>query len=287
MKTKIAFSLFIICFFGFSQKKEHIPRLGMIAPLEQDSLLYASGFHMLGESVSRMLSPSLTDEQFALNIERIKKARCKVALCNIFFPGSRIKIAGPEVNEQQVLIYADSILSRAQKAGVPWIVLGSGGARRIPDGYDQKKAMEDFIVLCRKLAITAEKYKIMIVLESLETVETNFLITLKSAAEIVRGVNHPNFKLNVDIFHMLRESESPQSIIDARDVIVYCEIAEKETRSLPGVKGDDFKPYLRALRKANYKGDIFIEGNTKNPQTEIPQAFIYLNRQVEEVYAEK
>jgi hypothetical protein len=76
---------------------------------------------------------------------------------------------------------------------------------------------------------------------------------------------------------MLRESESPQSIIDARDVIVYCEIAEKETRSLPGVKGDDFKPYLRALRKANYKGDILLKGNTKNPQTEIPQAFIYLN----------
>jgi len=286
MNIRIIFALLTICLFSFNQKKEHVPRLGMIASLDQDSLLYASGFHMLGESVGRMLSPSLTEEQFAQNIERIKKARCKVALCNIFFPG-KMKIAGPEVDEQQVLTYAEAVLSRAQKAGVPWIVLGSGGSRRLPDGYDQKKATDDFVLLCRKLAITAEKYKVMIVLESLETVETNFLLTLTSAAGVVRAVNHPNFKLNADIFHMLRESESPQSIIDARDVLVYCEIAEKEKRSLPGVQGDDFKPYLRALRKANYKGDIFIEGNTKNPNTEIPQSFIYLQKQVDEVYAEK
>ena len=286
MKNKILIAVLTICLFSFNQKKEHVPRLGMIASLDQDSLLYASGFHMLGESVGRMLSPSLTEEQFAQNIERIKKARCKVALCNIFFPG-KMKIAGPEVDEQQVLTYAEAVLSRAQKAGVPWIVLGSGGSRRLPDGYDQKKATDDFVLLCRKLAVTAEKYKVMIVLESLETVETNFLLSLTSAAEVVRAVNHPNFKLNADIFHMLRESESPQSIIDARDVLVYCEIAEKEKRSLPGVQGDDFKPYLRALRKANYKGDIFIEGNTKNPNTEIPQSFIYLKKQVDEVYAEK
>ena len=286
MKNKILIAVLTICLFSFNQKKEHVPRLGMIASLDQDSLLYASGFHMLGESVGRMLSPSLTEEQFAQNIERIKKARCKVALCNIFFPG-KMKIAGPEVDEQQVLTYAEAVLSRAQKAGVPWIVLGSGGSRRLPDGYDQKKATDDFVLLCRKLAVTAEKYKVMIVLESLETVETNFLLTLTSAAEVVRAVNHPNFKLNADIFHMLRESESPQSIIDARDVLVYCEIAEKEKRSLPGVQGDDFKPYLRALRKADYKGDIFIEGNTKNPNTEIPQSFIYLKKQVDEVYAEK
>ena len=69
--------------------------------------------------------------------------------------------------------------------------------------------------------------------------------------------------------------------------LIKTEKAEKEKRSLPGVQRDDFKPYLRALRKANYKGDIFIEDNTKNPVTEIPQSFIYLNRQVEEVYAEK
>ncbi|MEI9944974.1 MAG: TIM barrel protein [Chitinophagaceae bacterium] len=288
MKFTIAIYLSVISIIGlfsFISRKEPIPSLGIVAPIEQDSLIYASGFRMLGESVGRMLSPSLTEEQFQLNLTRIKKTKCKVFLCNIFFSGG-IKIAGPDVNEKRVLGYADSVFSRAKRAGISFIVLGSGGARRIPDGYDIQKAQTDFSVLCRKLAIVAGKYKIMIALESLEATETNFLITLKSAAEVVRSVNHPNFKLNADIFHMMREGESPQSIIDAADILVYCEIAEKQKRSLPGVQGDDFKPYLRALRTAKYKGHIFIEGNTTDPNNDIPLSFKYLTRQLKEVYAE-
>jgi sugar phosphate isomerase/epimerase len=267
-------------------KRIKIPSLGIVAPIEQDSLIYASGFRVLGESVGKMLSPSISEEQFVKNIERMKKAKCKVLLCNIFFPGSTIKIAGPNVNEQRVLGYADTVFSRAKRAGVTYIILGSGGARRIPEGYDKQKAMDDFAVLCRKLAEVAARYKIMIALESLETVETNFLITLKDAAYVVRTANHPNIKLNADIFHMLREGESPQSIVDAADVLVYCEIAEKQIRSFQGVKGDDFKPYLRALRQANYSGYIFIEGNTTDPKHDMPLSFKYLSKQLKEVYAE-
>lgn len=288
MKLKIGILLTAIILFlftGFVPGKKLIPRLGIVAPIEQDSLIYASGFRMLGESVGRILSPSLTEEQFQQNMARINKAKCKVLLCNIFFPGG-IKIAGPAVEERRVLSYADTVLSRAKKAGIRFIILGSGGARRIPDGYDAAKAQADFVLLCRKLAMVAGKYGITIALESLQAAETNFLITLKSAAEVVRAVDHPSFKLNADIFHMMRQGESPQSIVDAADILVYCEIAEKEKRSLPGVQGDDFKSWLRALRKAKYKGDIFIEGYTSNPGNDIPLSFRYLTRQLEEVYSE-
>jgi sugar phosphate isomerase/epimerase len=288
MKLKIGillYAIFLFLLFGFMPRKKSIPNLGIVAPLEQDSLIYASGFRMLGESVGRMLSPSLTEDQFHQNLARIKKAKCKVFLCNIFFPGS-IKIAGPAVEESRVLGYADTVLSRAKKAGIRFIVLGSGGARRTPDGYDAVKAQADFAILCRKLAMVAGKYRITIVLESLQASETNFLITLKSAAEVVRAVDHPNFKLNADIFHMMRGGESPQSIVDAADVLVYCEIAEKQKRSMPGVQGDDFKPWLRALRKAKYKGHIFIEGSTSDPGNDMLLSFKYLTRQLEEVYAE-
>ncbi|MGZ8549780.1 MAG: sugar phosphate isomerase/epimerase family protein [Chitinophagaceae bacterium] len=288
MKSKILVfvsAILLIVLLGFNPGDKGIPRLGIVAPLEQDSIIYASGFRMLGESVGRMLSPSLTEEQFRQNLARIRKARCRVFLCNIFFPGT-MKIAGPEVDENRVLGFADTVFSRAKKAGIPFIILGSGGARRIPAGYDMEKAKVDFASLCRKLAEIAAKYRIMIALESLQAAETNFLITLNSAAEVVRAVDHPNFKLNADIFHMMREGETPQSIVDAADILVYCEIAEKQKRSFPGVQGDDFKPWLRALRKAKYKGPVFIEGNTNDPGNDIPLSFKYLTRQLKEVYAE-
>ena len=286
MKFKVIFAaIFLFVFFGFRQDIESIPQLGIVYRLDHDSLIYASGFRLIGESVGRMLSPSVTEEQFQQNISRIRNAQCKVFLCNVFFPGT-IKIAGPDVDENRVLSYVDTVLSRAKQAGIPFIVLGSGGPRRLPDGYDKEKAKAYFIALCKKLATLAGKYDVKIALEGLQSSETNFLNTLKSAAEIVRAVNHTNFRLDADIFHMMRENESPQSIIDAADLLGHCEIAEKQTRSMPGVMRDDFKPYLRALRKANYKGHIFIEANSSNPVNDIPLSFKYLTRQLEEVYAE-
>ena len=277
---------FVLLFSAASPKKETIPKLGIVGKLEQDSLFYAAGYSAIGESVDAILSPSLTEEQFLQNIERIKKAKCKLYLCNIFFPGA-MKIAGPAVDEEKVLNYAAVVLARAKQAGIPVIVLGSGRSRRIPDDYDLVKAKADFVELCKKIALLAKKNGVKVVLESLQSSETNFLNTIHEAAEVVRAVHHPNFQLNADIFHMMRENEPPENIVAAADVLAHCEIAEKQSRSLPGVQGDDFTPYLRALKQAGYKGPIFIEATSNNLTAEAPLSFLYLTRQLQEVYREK
>lgn len=270
---------------AFSAYAQKIPKLGMIAPIAQDSLLLASGFSMLGESVGRMLSPTLTEAEFQSNLKKIKDARTKVYVCNILFPGS-LKIAGPEVNEARVLSYLDTVFQRAKKADIPLIVLGSGGSRRLPDNYDNEKAKTDFTALCRKMAAVAKKHGITIAIENLNSTETNFLNTLQEAAEVVKNVDHPNFRLNADIYHMMKENEPPQHIVDAGKIIVYVEVAEEEERTLPGVKGEDFTPYFSALKSIGYKGPVFIEGRVENPATEIPNAAAYLTKQLKEAYAE-
>ena len=85
MKFKIIVpAIFLFVLFGFRQEKEAIPQLGICYRLDQDSLVYASGFRLIGESVGRMLAPSVTEEQFQQNVLRIKNAKCKVFLCNVF-----------------------------------------------------------------------------------------------------------------------------------------------------------------------------------------------------------
>jgi sugar phosphate isomerase/epimerase len=200
------------------------------------------------------------------------------------FPGS-IKIAGPNVDEKRVLGYLDTVAGNAQKAGIPVLVLGSGGARKLPDNYDKESAKTEFAKLARKMAEVAKKHKVTIVLENLNSTETNFLNTLKDAAAVVNSVNHPNFRLNADIYHMLKENESPEEILKAKSIVAYCEVAEKDERTLPGVKGDDFKPYFSALRKINYKGPIIIEGRTKDLKKDAPAAFSFLTQQLKECYA--
>lgn len=269
---------------GFVSVKPDYPRIGIVTSLKQDSIAYAAGFRSIGESVRKMISPSLSERELRTNLEDIKSAKCKVLMCNLFFPGS-IKIAGPAVNERQVLGYVDSVLTMARKAGIKYIVLGSSGSRNIPENYDLNKAKDDFVVLCKKMGQVAEKHKVTILLENLQKSETNFLTSLNAAADIVRRVDEPYFRLNADIFHMMREGESPEEIIAAGDLISFCEIAEKEKRSLPGVAGDDFRPYLRALKQIGYRGFIFIEGNTNDPGRDIPISFKYLNNQISEVYS--
>lgn len=270
----------------FGSEKVKTPTVGIVVPIEQDELAYSSGFRFICESARKMIAPSLSAEAAAAKRTQIKAAKCKVLSCNLFFPGN-IKIAGPKVNEQQVLGYADSLLRLASQAGLQYLVLGSGESRRLPDEYDQRIAKDQFVLLCKKLAKLAKKHKIMIVLENLNSGETNFLNTVNHAADIVRRVDAPYFKLNADIYHMMREGELPEEILSAGSLIAYCEVAEKQTRSLPGVAGDDFKPYLAALKKINYYGFIFIEGNTKQPSVDVPSSFKYISGQISEVYKAK
>lgn len=283
LRTIILILLLSPFLFGFQSINQLLVPLGIVAPIEKDSLIHAAGFKFIGESVGRMISPSLSEEKFNSNLQAISKLRSKLYMCNVMFPGN-MKIAGPDVNEPIVLGYVDSLFSRAQKAGISVIVLGSGGARRLPDGYDVKKATGAFVSLFKKIAPIAAKYNVRIALENLQSKETNFINTVKSAAEIVRSVNHPNFRLNADIFHMRREHEPPQNIIDAKDLLIHCEIAEDAERTLPGIKGDDFTPYLAALKAANYKGPIFVEAGSNYSEEQIKFCFKYLSKQIENVY---
>jgi sugar phosphate isomerase/epimerase len=249
--------------------------LGMATSLKNDSLVYASGFRLIGTTVESLLSPLATDSVFREKSKKLNDLKCKVIMCNVLFPGT-IKIAGPDVNEKIVLDYLEKVLQRARAAGVENLILGSGGARRLPESFDQKKAKDDFVMLAGKMAMLAQRYGVRIILENLNHTETNFLNTLKDAAEIVRRVNHPSLRLNADIYHMLREDESPEEIVRAGKLIVYCEIAEEDGRTLPGVKGEDFRPYLLALKKIKFKGPMIIEGNTSDLKKEVPQAFDFL-----------
>ena len=60
----------------------------------------------------------------------------------------------------------------------------------------------------------------------------------------------------------------------------HVEIAEKEDRTFPGVKGDDFRPFFRVLREAGYQGAISIEG--KGTDDQLGPAFREIAKQAAE-----
>ncbi|MVT39737.1 TIM barrel protein [Chitinophaga oryziterrae] len=280
MKNYLRWPFCAIFFFVLqSNAQTRLPMLGMTTSYKNDSLLYAEGFTYIEETVTRILSPDIPEDTFRLQLQQIRKMRCKLENCNGFFPGT-MKLVGPAVNENQVLTYVDIVMQRAKITGIKTIVLGSGTARNIPDGINHDTVRLQFVNLCRKMAVIAARYDCTIAIENLNTTETNFVTTLAEANDIVNAVHHPYFKLTADIYHMLKEHETADNIEKAGKNLVHCHIAEREKRTAPGVAGDDFRPYMLALHRIGFTGKISLECRWDNMEKQGRPALEYLRNQI-------
>lgn len=267
-----------------AQEKGRVPEIGIVQDFENDSLLGASGYHYMVESVANCFSPrTISDRQFQEKLKRLRKLRTTVIACNIFIPGE-LKVVGPAVDEKAVLAYADIVFRRCQEAGVKLIIWGSAGSRRVPDGFDRRKAREQFIAMAIKVSAEAKKYHIVLALENLNSTETNFINTLQEAYEIVQQANHPNFRLCADIYHMLKENEPPSVIEKTGKYLVHCDLAERENRAPPGTHGDDFRGYFVELKKIGYKGRIVLECRWTDLAAQAVPARLSIRKQLEEIY---
>lgn len=247
-------------------------------------IIKESGCTYIEEGVRRFLLPEEPEEKFEAHLDELKKLSIPVRACNGFLPG-QLKAVGPDAKHEEILIYAETAFRRAVRAGVETIVWGSGESRKIPAGFSRAKAEEQFCNLAKKTAALAGRHKVIISLETLNSGETNFINTLKEGAAIVGAVGYPNFKLLADIYHLLREGEGPDAIEKYGKYIYHCHIAEKEQRTPPGTAGDDFRPFLRALKKVNYRGRMSIECGWKNMPEQLPAAVAFLKKQINEIGA--
>jgi len=262
-----------------SNAQTRLPLLGMTTSFKNDSLLHAEGFTYIEETVTHILSPDIPEDTFQVYLKQMRNLHCKLENCNGFFPGN-MKLTGPAVNEGQVLTYVEKVMQRAKTAGIRMIVLGSGTARHIPDGTNRDSARKQFVALCRKMAVIAGRYDCTIAIENLNSTETNFVNTLSDANDIVNAVHHPHFKLTADIYHMLKENEPAANIEKAKANLVHCHIAEREKRTPPGIAGDDFKPYMKALYNSGFYGKISFECRWDNMATQGRPALEYLRNQI-------
>lgn len=273
-----------ICISALVYGQSPKPEIGIAQKLENGGLLKAAGYTCLVESIQSWISPKkFTDDQFDQVMITFKASELPVYAVNIFIPGE-LKLVGPDVREADILDYARVVFARCQRLGLKLIVWGSGGARRVPDGFDPVKAKQQFISIARKVSKLAKNYDIVLSLENLNHTETNFINTVAEALDIVTKVDQSNFKLCADIYHMLVEGESAAILAKTKKYIVHCDIAEKEGRTPPGFHGDDFRPYLQELYKIGYQRKIVLECNWEDITKQALPARIALQAQIDGIY---
>ena len=233
-------------------------KVGICGPVAKAAKIRAAGADFFEENVQKFLVAEAPDSEFEEKLAAASGASLPVIAANCFIPGA-LKCVGPERDMPRLVRYAETALKRAGRAGIEAIVFGSGGSRRVPDGFSREEATQQMIEFAKQIAPAAQTAGVVLVIEPLNSGETNLVNSLAEGARIVEAVGHESVRLLADVFHMLRDGEDPGEIVKYGGLLRHAHIAEKEVRSAPGVKGDDFKPYFDAFKAAGYGGPISIE----------------------------
>ncbi|MCX7817778.1 MAG: sugar phosphate isomerase/epimerase [Kiritimatiellae bacterium] len=264
---------------GAAPTAKESPLFGACRGPDQQALLKEVGYDFWEGSVGPLLMPGDPDDAFEAKTGPLLPLALPIRSCTGFIPAS-LPLVGPNVDAAAIERHARTTFRRAQRLGIQLIVLGSGGARKIPAGFDPARAREQFLDICRRMGPLAAEHGVTVVLEPLNRSETNFFHTVAEGIEMVDAVGHPNIQLLADIYHMLREEEGPDSIRKAGARLRHCHIAEKVNRAPPGTSGEDFRPYFRALKEIGYRGGISIEGRWgRDIEADLRRALEVMRRQ--------
>jgi sugar phosphate isomerase/epimerase len=235
--------------------------VGITARIQRAAELKALGADFIVESVADFLMPFASDAEFAANRQAALAAPLRVRGCNSFLRDPSLVCVGPKADHARVLAYAQTAFARLRALGGEYIVFGSNSARRIPEGWDKRRADEQFGALLRAMAPLAAEHGITVGVEMQRREECNYLNHIDEVVSVVAPVDHPNIRVLADLYHMRVMGDSPRQLTEAMPWVGLVELAERERRTLPGVAGDDFRPYLTVLARGGFHGPVDIEGD--------------------------
>jgi len=217
-----------------------------------------------------------SEPDFEKLIKSAKEEGITVRSVNGFLPGD-IRVTGPVIDQQKQMAYVEKCFGRLHKLGVKIVVFGSGGARKIPEGFPRDEAMKQMIDFCRRIGPLAKTNGITVVIEPLNSKECNFISTAKEGLDLVEEVKDSNIELLVDIYHMFRDNESPDIILKAGPHLKHVHISDPKGRTYPlSAEEYDYVPFFENLRKIGYAGGLSIEAGTKDFKTDGPKSVAFL-----------
>ena len=234
-------------------------KLGVFGAPEEAPILAQAGFDYVEINMVRDLQPEMDLAAAGDRLADVAGCVLPTPVACIFLPGS-FKLTGPEVDEAALETYVHTAFARAEQAGVEIVVFGSGGARRVPDGFDRELAWAQLVRFGRLIGPMAVEHGVTVAVEPLRHAECNVLNTVAESAQYVREVDHPGVRLLVNAYHWAQNGEPAASIIEAGPLLVHAHIATYENRLAPGQEPCDFQPFFAALKEAGYSGRLSIEG---------------------------
>ena len=160
---------------------------------------------------------------------------------------------------QRTTDYLLALIDCCADLGGEVLVFGSPQQRNIPDGLTQKEAWSSAVEILNQCGIRSLERGVVFCVEPLSRNETNFLVDVNDAANLVRAVDHPNLRMMVDTKAMsYTPSPIPDQIRSVSPLFHHVHLNDPNLRG-PGMGAMDFGPILQVLSDLNYETWLSVE----------------------------
>lgn len=251
-----------------------VVKVGVCLDADKLEAAKTAGFDYVEINASKVAA--LADDAFRALAVRAREIGIPIAAANVFIPAA-VKLVGPDVDKTRQETYVATTLDRLRTLGVKVVVLGSGGARRVPDGFPRDEAFSQLVDFCRRIAPLAGRNDVTIAIEPLRHQETNIVNTAREGLALVKAVNRPEIQLLVDYYHLSEESEDAAVLVDAGAHVIHTHIANPKGRVYPlAAEESNYRPFFENLCKIRYAGRLSVEASTPDFAAQAPQALAML-----------
>lgn len=240
--------------------------------IEKMKLIKEIGYDYAESHCQEMVSKSYE------HLDKMKATGLPVVAANCFIG---MRIVGDEKDYDAIDSYLSTLFEKASYLGLEYLVFGSSGARRIPEGMSLEQGRAEIIEFLKYHVVPqAEKYNIPVAVEPLRPQECNAINTVDDGVEVAKKVDSPYVKVLADVAHMFCQNEQMEKILDYKEYIVHAHTSNPDPDPSTGKKriypkvGDDFSQvsFVEPLKAADVKY-CSIEADVIDFESDVREAY--------------
>ena len=251
-------------------------RFGCCVAPDQIALLARAGYDFC-ELPAAAVQPFEEDAAALPALRALAAAPLRPEAFNILVP-AQLPMVGPHVDRDALRFYLRRTFGRMVQLGGAVVVLGSGGARRIPEDMPREQALDQLADSLALAADEAGRAGIELALEHLNQNECNVFTSIAECQAFIEQRGLVGLRLLADLHHLEVEHEPADNVIAAAALLAHVHVADGDRRA-PGVGGYDYAGFMAALRAVGYDRRISAECQWEDLAEQAPGALAFMRSQ--------
>lgn len=190
-------------------------------------------------------------------------------------------LTSPDIGVREATAdYLVALAEACRDLGGGVMIFGSPPQRSLPDGTGQEEGYRAAADVFGSAIPRIADCGVELCIEPLSPVETDFVTTCADGARLVEMVDHPAFRLHLDVKAMSSEGSSVPDLIRRHAPSASHFHANDPNLRGPGFGDTDFVPIFGALRDVGYQRWVSVEvfDYSPDPETIAAQSLNYMRR---------